>query len=260
LFASQGQAKSFFVDRIAEQARAEGSPLSPNQQWMLRFSESDPDFVVDPIRVNQVDAEISDSDYETKITSLLERAYERDTKADPAVAAKYREASEILHQGDHYLLIMIDRAIGDRLGSRARTTLSRTPLGFVERGFEIVLGGLLLLLLPVPLVGAVGAVVSTGAAIFRGIIRDAWPGLLALPITGFLAWFCAVVGWRLVTGRRPPNGRLMPAWLLYGGAFLGTMVAFRSTQYGPEALNRDMKHVSESLAESLGRNRSEDSR
>jgi len=258
LFASQSQAKSFFVDRIAAEARAEGEPLSANEHWMLRFSESDPEFVVDPERVKEFEAEISDSDYEAKIAGLLERAYARDTKADTAAVAKYREASAILHQGDHYLLIMIDRAIGDPLRGLTRTT-SQGPVGLVERSVEIALGGLLLLLLPIPLLGAVGAVgASAYAMILRGITSDTWIGLLVFPFTGFLAWFCAVVGWRLVTGRRPPDGRLMPAWLLYVGAFLGTMLAFRSTRYGPEYANREMQQVSESLRESLGRKRSKD--
>ena len=256
MFASQSQAKSFFVDRIAAQARAEGQPLSASEHWMLRFSESDPDFVVDPVRVEQLQAEISDSDYETKIADLLKRAYERDTTADTTATAKYREASEILRQGDHYLLIMIDRAIGSRLGGMAETTPSRVPSGFVERSLETVFGGLLLLLLPIPLLAGVDGVVTL---ILRGSTRDAWIGLLELLIAVFLVWFCAVAGWRLVTGHRPANGQLMPAWLLYVGAFLGTMMAFsKSTRYGPEYANRDLKILSKSLSESLGRNRSKD--
>ena len=60
MFASQGQAKRFFVDRITAQAAKEGQPLSENERWMLSFSESDPQFVVDPARVAALEAEIPD--------------------------------------------------------------------------------------------------------------------------------------------------------------------------------------------------------
>lgn len=40
LFRSEAEAKSFFVDRIVSQASAEGQPLSDNERWILRFSES----------------------------------------------------------------------------------------------------------------------------------------------------------------------------------------------------------------------------
>lgn len=112
LFRSQTEAKSFFVDKIVSQARAEGQPLSDNEQWMLRFSESDPDFIVDPDRVAQLEAEISDSDYEDKIVGLLERSYQRDASAGTDAQILYHEASTTLRQGDHYLLIMIDLALG----------------------------------------------------------------------------------------------------------------------------------------------------
>ena len=72
LFGSQAEAKSFFVDRIVSQASAEGQPLSDNERWMLRFSESDPDFIVDLHRVAQLEAEISDSDYEDKIVGFFD--------------------------------------------------------------------------------------------------------------------------------------------------------------------------------------------
>jgi hypothetical protein len=124
----------------------------------------------------------------------------------------------------------------------------------VERSFEAVCGGFLLLLLPVPLL--VG--VAVGTQILSGSRNDVWIGMLALPFAAFLVWFCAVVGWRLVTGHRPANGRLMPAWLLYAGAFLGTMVAFRSNRYGPEYAKRDLEAVSKSLSESLGRSRTKE--
>jgi len=63
----QYEARTFFVDKIVARAEDEGRSLSPDERWMLRFSESDPDCVVDPARVERLSREISDSDYETKV-------------------------------------------------------------------------------------------------------------------------------------------------------------------------------------------------
>ena len=136
VFSSESQAKTFFVDRIVSQAGAEMHPLSDNERWMLRFSESDPEFSVDLARVHQLEAEISDSDYENKIAGLLRRAYQHDVESDSGTRALYREASLTLHQGDHYLLIMIDQA----LGPVARGHLTSSVLGvFGQAALVVVL-------------------------------------------------------------------------------------------------------------------------
>ncbi|HXI65279.1 MAG TPA: hypothetical protein VNH14_12320 [Gemmatimonadales bacterium] len=115
MFVSQGQAKRFFIERIATQAATEGRPLSDNERWMLSFSESDPDFVVDLSRVSALAAEIPDAEYEDKIAGLAERAYASDFASSPESSATYKEAYRVLNQGDHYLLIMLDRGLSRRL-------------------------------------------------------------------------------------------------------------------------------------------------
>jgi len=115
MFVSQGQAKRFFVERIVAQAARDGRPLSDNEQWMLSFSESDPDFVVDPARMSALEAEIPDAEYEDKVAGLAERAYASDVAASPEIVATYKEAYRVLNQGDHYLLIMLDRRLSRRL-------------------------------------------------------------------------------------------------------------------------------------------------
>jgi hypothetical protein len=112
LFSSQRAAKAFFIERILAQAEAEGVQLSENERWMLRFSESDPDFAVDSARVGDLEAEVPEEDYERKIAGLVHRAYQADARASGSATAQYREAAAVLHQGDHYLLVMIDRALG----------------------------------------------------------------------------------------------------------------------------------------------------
>jgi hypothetical protein len=115
VFTSQGQAKRFFVGRIVTQAARDGRPLSDAEQWMLSFSESDPEFVVDPARVERVQNEITDEDYESKVAGLLQRAWNHDVSSDPNARERYCEALRVLNQGDHYLSVMIDRALGREL-------------------------------------------------------------------------------------------------------------------------------------------------
>ena len=111
MFTSQGDAKSFFVDKILEQAALEGTPLSTAQQWMLRFSESDPEFTVDPAMVDALADEMTDDDYEAVIAGLIQRAYARDVAQASSSRERYQSARAMIEQGDHYLLVMIDRAL-----------------------------------------------------------------------------------------------------------------------------------------------------
>ena len=111
-FASQGQAKRFFVERIVAQARREGLPVSIDEEWMLSFSESDPEFAVEVGRVNAIEAVIPQSDYEAKIAGLAHRACETDLATSPSMLADYKEAFRVLSEGDHYLLIMIGHGLG----------------------------------------------------------------------------------------------------------------------------------------------------
>ena len=115
MFATQTEAKRFFVERVLAQARAEQIRLSLAEQAMLSWSESDPAFTPDPRLVEELGAEISDKDYETKVAGLLERSYQRDLRSDSAATDTYREAYSVLTQGDHYLVVMVRRALGSRL-------------------------------------------------------------------------------------------------------------------------------------------------
>ena len=112
MFTSQGQAKRFFVDRIVAQAATDGKPLSEAERQMLGFSESDPEYVVDPALVDRLASEISDDDYEAKVADLIKRAWKHDVESDPNARETYREALAVLNEGDHYIVIMIDRALG----------------------------------------------------------------------------------------------------------------------------------------------------
>ena len=111
MFSTEGQAKRFFVERVVAQAAFEQLPLSDAERRMLSWSESDPEYQVDESLPAQLEAEISDEDYEAKIGGLVQRAYERDTASDSGASKRYKDAYWVLKQGDHYLLIIIERAL-----------------------------------------------------------------------------------------------------------------------------------------------------
>ena len=115
MFASQSQAKRFFANKIIAQAALENINLSEAEGKMLLFSESDPEFILDPAIVARFDTEISEQDYEIKVTDLLQRAYKHDIESDCNAQDIYRKAYEVLRQGDHYLQVMIDQAIGRKV-------------------------------------------------------------------------------------------------------------------------------------------------
>jgi hypothetical protein len=114
---SQTEAKRLFVEKVVMQARLEGVSLSDAERTMLSWSESDPDFVIDPQLPERLAAEISDEEYEKKVTGLLVRRFAAEVGQDPGSDAKWKQAAEVLRQGDHYILIMLDAAVGSRLKS-----------------------------------------------------------------------------------------------------------------------------------------------
>jgi hypothetical protein len=111
VFSTEGQAKRFFVERIVAQASFEQLPLSDAERRMLSWSESDPEYKVDVSLPAQLQAEMSDEDYEAKIGGLVQRAYERDAAGDSGASQRYKDAHSVLKQGDHYLLIMIEQGL-----------------------------------------------------------------------------------------------------------------------------------------------------
>jgi len=112
---TQTQARQFFEDKIVQQAGAEGVPLSADERLMLKWSESAPDSIANPDLVERLAAEISDEDYEDKIAGLLSRCYATEVAADRGATKAWADAFKMLNRGDHYVLIMITRAVGRQL-------------------------------------------------------------------------------------------------------------------------------------------------
>lgn len=127
MFHSQSEAKRFFIDKVILQARADSEHLSQSEEWMLGFSESDPEFSVDPAIMRAFEMEVAPQDYEAKIARLLRRRYRQDAESDAETVASYRAAYARLLEGDHYLTVMLERALGHELRSGARLSALLAP-------------------------------------------------------------------------------------------------------------------------------------
>jgi len=112
MFHTQSEARRFFVDRIVQQADTEEVKLSDDERQMLLWSESAPDSVADPELADRLSEEISDTNYEAKIEGLLRRSFAVDVTRDQQAKERWRQAWTVLNQGDHYILIMINAAVG----------------------------------------------------------------------------------------------------------------------------------------------------
>jgi hypothetical protein len=110
---TQTEAKRFFVEKVLAQARAEQVSISEAEQQMLSWSESDPDYVVDPGLPARFEAEISDEEYEAKIAGLLARKFASEVAERPDAKDQWQQAADVLNEGDHYMGILLDMAMAD---------------------------------------------------------------------------------------------------------------------------------------------------
>jgi hypothetical protein len=102
------QAKDFLVAQVAEQAAIEGVPLADLEKRMMYFTESDPASCPDPLALNdEFEAQFEMSEYEAKISELLDHARERSRKEDPARTRHWDDAVAELEKGDHYILVLL---------------------------------------------------------------------------------------------------------------------------------------------------------
>ena len=115
MFTSQLQAKDFFIERIVLQAQTDNISLSEAEKYMLRWTETEEGFEMDQKLIDRFNEETIDSEYEKKISNLIKHAYEADIKNDSQMKEKYQSAYKALRKGDHYILVMIDDAIGSKL-------------------------------------------------------------------------------------------------------------------------------------------------
>jgi hypothetical protein len=147
---AEADAKRFFIAKVTAQASAEGQPLSEDERWMLGFSESDPNFVVDPSRIAAFEREVPPKDYEARVTGLLKRSFERDVAADAQAKSIYQQALAALATGDHYVLVMIEAALPPSAFRPAGTS----------GAIGLLAGAARFLLLAVP--GAIATILAAG--------------------------------------------------------------------------------------------------
>ena len=118
IFETAVSAKMFFVDRVLQQAERENVNISGLEKAMLSFTESG-DWEFGPEIVEQFGDEYDQDEYEQKVAGLLKRAYDQDLKegAGPTGDAQtaYRAAYAKLREEDHFIMIMIDQVLRDKL-------------------------------------------------------------------------------------------------------------------------------------------------
>jgi hypothetical protein len=99
------EAKDFLVQQTAEQAALENIPLSSLEKRMMYFSETD-ECPEDPIALNDAfEAEYDTTNYEKKISQLMDHAYHRIKRESPEKLRAWNRAFGVLSKGDHYLLL-----------------------------------------------------------------------------------------------------------------------------------------------------------
>ena len=99
--------KQFVIDRILDQAKLDGVPLTDIETRMLGFTEATAS-ATDLEAAKVFERDFDDEEYETKIARLIRRAYERDKKDDNLES--WNRALARIAGGDLYLHVMLERA------------------------------------------------------------------------------------------------------------------------------------------------------
>jgi len=111
-FAGVRDAKEFLIAQIAEQAHLEGVPFSEIERKMLYFSETEwtlPDIA----KVSEMfHREYDDQEFEKRIARLIRAARKRAGTTHAPNARSWSNAIATLRKGDHYVVVMVDRAAG----------------------------------------------------------------------------------------------------------------------------------------------------
>lgn len=140
-FRTARHALDYLANRIIDEAKLEGSPLSEIERKMLYFSETNSG-LRDPGKLNaEFERNCDPNAYEQKISSLIRRITVRDQRQDPAAHAAWADAVLKLSDGDYYLLVLIDPNLADTSRSRPAHDILRLWL----TAFGIVFGGIVLM-------------------------------------------------------------------------------------------------------------------
>jgi len=110
-FQTQIQAKKFFVDKIVLQAQKDHIPLSEAEKYMLHWTETEEGFDFNQDLTDKFREQTTETKYENKICRLIKNAYTADINKDIGLSHDYLNAYRILAKGDHYILVMIGKAL-----------------------------------------------------------------------------------------------------------------------------------------------------
>ena len=138
-------AKDLLVEQTAQQASLERVPLSDLEKRMMYFTEG-PDAVEDTVKLNkEFKSKHNSEEYEKKVSLLLAHAYERIKNSNAQAAAEWDAAIDTLREGDHYLLVLLDRTptSSAALGSILRLLVRLIALVSVTLGLLLGLSYLL---------------------------------------------------------------------------------------------------------------------
>ncbi len=118
-FANRDEAKQFFIDQILAEAKVEKKVLTPLEVKMLWFTEEYPVPGMDTDALDRLCDEFDDKftdsrEWEAKIVGLLQRGYQNSSKPE-----NFRAAYAVIADEDHYLLVMVDQALGSKLQKKA---------------------------------------------------------------------------------------------------------------------------------------------
>ena len=132
-------AKQFLISKVVEQSEFEHVALSDVEKKMLHFTELHPTLP----DIYEVSAEFErscDSDeYEAKIAGLLRKARDRDRARSAVEAQHWKEAIDALKAEDHYILVMVHRALPEYRNTIVPNHRVRDYMIYIAVGIGLVL-------------------------------------------------------------------------------------------------------------------------
>jgi len=117
-FDTPNDAKEFFILKIIEQAERDNISLSDLEKKMLEFTSERESEYLDMNK--EFEKQYDTEEYERKIISILKKVYKWDirmqkNKKTKSIQKSYKNAFEVLSREDHYILIMIELALGRKV-------------------------------------------------------------------------------------------------------------------------------------------------
>lgn len=132
------QAMDYLVNRIVDEAKLQGTPLTEIERKMLYFSETDPTLRDMPAVSAEFKRNYNEEAYEEKICGLIKKIVARNRRQDHAAQAVWDDAVLKLSKGDYYLLALMGPLPAEPSDGRPNQDIVRLWI----TAFGIVFGGL----------------------------------------------------------------------------------------------------------------------